>query len=60
MKTCSTNGCFEVRETGDNIFCFHCRIDWVDICNQYFGVQVQATERDVLQLLTNFNNRLIN
>lgn len=60
MKTCSTNECFEDRETGDNTFCFNCRTEWVCICNQYFGVEMQATESEVLELLTTFQNRLAN
>ncbi len=54
MKNCLTNGCLENRTGGDMLFCFNCRTEWITICNQYFGVEVQANEMEVSQLLINF------
>ena len=60
MKNCLTNGCLENRTGGDMLFCFNCRTEWITICNQYFGVEVQANEMEVSQLLINFQGRLLN
>lgn len=54
---CSFFGCVNENINDDDFFCFGHRQLWRESCNNYFGVDVQAREFEIRNLLGDFRGK---
>lgn len=59
-KQCSVVDCDLYRDDGDNLFCKRHRLDWIETCDRTFGMETEAEEVDILNLLKNFQDKVYN